>query len=210
MDNKVINLNYVWTMRAFRMCTISLNNKITLNMKINTSNKHKTSQINKKMVVEGVVLHKVGIFGICKIIKKIINKIADMVDGNKGIQVRSAREIRIKAPLKAVPIISNSTSAGSTKAKAQWLRANPRPLILIHTTGQDPCSQIIKNSTPTVKRSRPSALQERLSDSSVSQEADNMIAMDIVVRHLCGLEGTRINDMIRMRIGMTKRKGQRG
>jgi len=162
------------------------------------------------MVVEGVVLHKVGIFGICKIIKKIINKIADMVDGNKGIQVRSAREIRIKAPLKAVPIILNSTSAGSTKAKAQWLRANPRPLILIHTTGQDPCSQIIKNSTPTVKRSRPSALQERLSDSSVSQEADNMIAMDIVVRHLCGLEGTRINDMIRMRIGMTKRKGQRG
>ena len=241
MGNKVINLNYVWTMRAFHMCIISLNNKITLNMKIrvmtedqiqeaNTNNKNEIIQINKNMVVEGMVLHRIGkkaskisnmeiikwirvaIFGICKIIKKIINKILDMVDGNKGIQVRSSSTNRIKAPIKVGAIISNSTSAGSIRAKAQWLTANPRPLILIHTTGQDPCSQMIQNNTRTNKGSRLSAPQERLSGSLVRFEADNRTIMDLMVRHLCGLEGTRINDMIKKKVGtsMTKRKGLRG
>ena len=179
-------------------------------MKISTNKSNERFPINKKMVVEGMVLRRVPTFGICKIIKKIINRILTMVDRGKGILARSSQVIRIKMPIKAGATILNLTSAGLTRAKAQWWTANPRPSILTHMTEQNPCSQMIQSNIRMEKGSQQWAHQERSSRSLVGVEADSMTVMGTAVRHLRGLEGTTITNLVTIRICMTKRKALRG
>lgn len=153
-------------------------------MKIIQIRKGEGSQIRNR-ILEAPAPRRARVFGICKIIRKIINRIRDMVDISKGIRVRHfmvvvIRIIMVVAQTKIIkhkeaPITLNSISVKPTRIKTQQLtpRRSQKPSILTRTTAPSlkthrKAMKVAIRPNMAITRSRPSAHQGRLSDPATS------------------------------------------